>query len=167
MRHGFERPPDPIPDSLLTETIECDVAVVGAGISGTPAAIRAAELGARVHVLEKGPTHGKHRTGGFAAFGTKAQKAAGIELSEELRERIVIDLWCSSMAFQGRLPLSSLWMRYSAEVADWLSDILASKGIQVRAVDTAGITGPGLRTSLVRPNQFWNEYCLLHRMGRT
>jgi len=165
--HGFEVLPDPIPESLISETLDCDVIVVGAGISGTPAAIRAAELGARVRVLEKGPTYGKHRTGGFAAFGTKAQKAAGIELPEELRERIVLDLWCSTMAFQGRLPLMSLWMKHSAEVADWLTDILAAKGVEVRSVDTAGITGPGLKTSLVRPNQFWNEYCLLHRMGRT
>ncbi len=33
------------------------------------------------------------------------------------------------MAFQGRLPLTALWMRHSAEVADWLTDILAAKEI--------------------------------------
>jgi fumarate reductase flavoprotein subunit len=164
---AFDTAPDPIPDSSLKETIECDIAIVGAGISGTPAAMKAAEMGARVRVLEKGPTFGIHRTGGFAAFGTKAQEAAGIELPQELRERIVLDLWGSTMAFQGRLPLSALWMRHSAEVADWLTDILAAKGVEIRAVDTGGITGAGLRTSLVRPNQFWNEYCLLHRMGKT
>ena len=71
------------------------------------------------------------------------------------------------MAFQGRLPLSALWLRHSAEVADWLTDILAAKGVEIRSVDTGGITGAGLERSLVRPNQFWNEYCLLHRMGKT
>lgn len=167
MSRSFATPPAPIPPAAIAETLGCDVVVVGAGISGTPAAIRAAELGAAVRVLEKGPTHGKHRTGGFAAFGTKAQEAVGIKLPEELRKRIVIETWGSTMAFQGRLPLISLWMRHSAEVADWLTEILAAKGIEVRAVSSPGITGPGLQTSLVRPNQFWNEYRLLHRMGKT
>ena len=167
MIRSFATAPDPIPGSSIKETIDCDVAIVGAGISGTPAAMKAAEMGARVRVIEKGPRYGTHRTGGFAAFGTKAQKAAGIELSQELRERIVLDLWGSTMAFQGRLPLSALWVRHSAEVADWLTDILGAKGIEIRSVDTGGITGAGLERSLVRPNQFWNEYCLLHRMGKT
>ena len=83
---AFEVPPDPIPHSSIKETTECDVVVVGAGISGTPAAMKAAEMGATVCVLEKGPTYGPHRTGGFAAFGTRAQTAAGIELSQELKE---------------------------------------------------------------------------------
>src|SRR3990172_12909867 len=81
---AFEIAPDPIPDSSIKETIDCDVAIVGAGISGTPAAMKAAEMGAKVRVLEKAPTFGPHRTGGFAAFGTEAQKAAGIDLSQEL-----------------------------------------------------------------------------------
>ncbi len=165
--YSFTIPPDPVSDSAIAQRVDCDVVVVGAGISGTPAAMKTAEMGARVRVLEKGPTFGTHRTGGFAAFGTKAQKAAGIELPRDLRERIVLDLWGSTMAFQGRLPLTSLWMRYSAEVADWLSDVLAARGVEVRSVDTGGITGAGLERSLVRPNQFWNEYCLLHRMGVT
>lgn len=164
---SFEIAPDPIPESAIAETLACDVVVVGAGISGTPATMKAAEMGCTVRVLEKGPTFGTHRTGGFAAFGTKAQKAVGVELPQELRERIVLDTWGSTMAFQGRLPLTSLWMRHSAEVADWLTDILAAKGVEVRSVDTGGITGAGLERSLVRPNQFWNEYCLLHRMGKT
>ena len=148
---SFEIAPAPIPDSAIAETVACDVVIVGAGISGTPAAMKAAEMGASVRVLEKGPTFGTHRTGGFAAFGTKAQKAVGVELPQELRERIVLDTWGSTMAFQGRLPLTSLWMRHSAEVADWLTDVLAAKGVEVRSVDTGGITGAGLERSLVRP----------------
>jgi fumarate reductase flavoprotein subunit len=164
---SFEIPPDPVPDSAVSAVIDCDIVIVGAGISGTPAAMKAAEMGAEVRVLEKGPTFGTHRTGGFAAFGTKAQRTAGVELPQELRERIVLDVWSSTMAVQGRLPLTALWMRHSAEVADWLTDVLAAKGVEVRSVDTGGITGAGLERSLVRPNQFWNEYCLLHRMGKT
>ncbi|MCL5736580.1 MAG: FAD-dependent oxidoreductase [Actinobacteria bacterium] len=165
---AFEVAPEPIPDSSIKETIDCDVAIVGAGISGTPAAMKAAEMGAKVRVLEKGPTYGLHRTGGFAAFGTKAQKAAGIELSQELAEEILANLWGSTMAFQGRLPLSALWVRHSAEAADWIAGILAAKGVTVRAMTAGGITGAGgLQASVVNPNRFWDQYYLIHRMGKT
>jgi fumarate reductase flavoprotein subunit len=168
---AFETAPGPIPDFLIRETIDCDVVIVGAGISGTPAAMKAAEMGATVQVLEKGPTFGMHRTGGFAAFGTRAQKIAGIELSEELTETILVDLWGATMAFQGRLPLTTLWVRRSAEVADWLTDIFAAKGAEVRAVNVGGITGAGgdggSQTAVVKPNRFWDEYSLNHRVGET
>jgi succinate dehydrogenase/fumarate reductase flavoprotein subunit len=165
---AFEIAPEPIPESFITETVDCDVAIVGAGISGTPAAMKAAEMGATVCVLEKSPTFGPHRTGGFAAFGTKAQKAAGIELSQELTEKILVDLWGSTMAFQGRLPLTTLWVRHSGEVADWLTEIFEAKGAEVRAVNVGSITGAGdAQTSLVTPNRFWDVYCLNHRVGVT
>ncbi|MBZ0310299.1 MAG: FAD-binding protein, partial [Anaerolineae bacterium] len=53
---SWETPPAPIPDSEIVETIDADVVVVGAGFSGTTAACRAAENGAKVVVIEKGAT---------------------------------------------------------------------------------------------------------------
>ncbi len=40
-------PPSPSRIPSIAETIECDVVIVGAGISGTPAAMKAAEMGAQ------------------------------------------------------------------------------------------------------------------------
>ncbi|PPF24717.1 NAD(P)/FAD-dependent oxidoreductase [Rathayibacter tritici] len=48
---GHPEPEVPVPDSI-PEQAEYDVAVIGAGPAGTAAALRAAELGARVVVLE-------------------------------------------------------------------------------------------------------------------
>lgn len=71
----------------LEITIEPDVIVVGAGMAGLSASVRAAELGANVLVLEQ-----NYRVGGSAntaggsisGAGYKIQKAAGIEDSPEL-----------------------------------------------------------------------------------
>lgn len=71
----------------LEITIDPDVIVVGAGMAGLSASVRAAELGANVLVLEQ-----NYRVGGSAntaggsisGAGYKIQKAAGIEDSPEL-----------------------------------------------------------------------------------
>jgi len=70
----------------LAITLEPDVIVVGAGMAGLVASVRAAELGANVLVLEQ-----NYRVGGSAntaggsisGAGYEAQKAAGIEDSPE------------------------------------------------------------------------------------
>ena len=51
---SFLKPPPPIPDSEITETVTADVIVVGGGMSGLCAAMSAAEEGAKVILLEKG-----------------------------------------------------------------------------------------------------------------
>jgi fumarate reductase flavoprotein subunit len=49
----YKAKPDPIPDDQIAETLEADVVVVGAGTSGTLAAVMATESGAKVIVLQK------------------------------------------------------------------------------------------------------------------
>jgi fumarate reductase flavoprotein subunit len=63
-----------------------DVVVAGAGLAGHVAALTAAEAGAKVLLLEKGPEFGGSsvRAGGGLAFaGTDVQRAAGIDDSAE------------------------------------------------------------------------------------
>ena len=48
---SFLKKPEPIRD--VAEAIEFDLVVVGAGSSGVPAALAAAEAGARVAVVQK------------------------------------------------------------------------------------------------------------------
>ena len=65
----------------ISETIDVDVVVVGAGISGFAAAVESAELGAKVLLLEKLSTLGGdgNYTFGPSGFDTRYSKAAGIE----------------------------------------------------------------------------------------
>ena len=66
--------PDPITD--ISETIDADVVVVGAGISGVCAALAAVQGGAKTVCIQKGPavlTHG----GNFGAMNSRFQKEIG------------------------------------------------------------------------------------------
>jgi succinate dehydrogenase/fumarate reductase flavoprotein subunit len=98
-----------------------DVVVVGAGTSGIPTAIEAADAGARVLLVEKDSRIGGtlHTTGGhIAAAGTKRQKAHGIEDSpaawmDDIR-RITRD--------QFREDLMSQVVENATEFVDWLDE---------------------------------------------
>ena len=50
---SFLLAPEPISDDQISETMEYDVVVIGAGTSGVPAAMAARKEGARVAVLQK------------------------------------------------------------------------------------------------------------------
>ena len=68
--------------SAGARTLETDVVVVGGGAAGLPAAIEAAETGAKVILLEKMPFLGGSavRSGGIVfGAGTSVQKKAGIK----------------------------------------------------------------------------------------
>lgn len=66
----------------IAETVDVDVVVVGAGISGFAAAVESAELGGKVLLLEKLATLGGDGsyTFGPSGFNTRYSKALGIEL---------------------------------------------------------------------------------------
>ena len=70
----WRTPPDPITD--IAETIDADIVVVGAGVSGCNAAYTAAESGAHVVVLQKEATCIANGMG-VGAYGTTMQKERG------------------------------------------------------------------------------------------
>jgi fumarate reductase flavoprotein subunit len=55
-RWSWSTPPAPIAESEITETYDCDICIVGAGVSGNPAALYAIKHGQKVVVLQKEPT---------------------------------------------------------------------------------------------------------------
>jgi succinate dehydrogenase/fumarate reductase flavoprotein subunit len=166
-RWSWETEPDPIPADQIKETVECDVVVVGAGISGLPAAMKAAELGADVHVVEKRATYGTHRSG-FAAFNTKAQAELGVSFSQEDRDRMLLDVYQTSGRHQVRLPLWSRFMDESGEMADWLYDIMDAKGVKMNAGgigfsgDTSIVAGDPLSVT-----NYFTSYDLSHSFSKT
>jgi fumarate reductase flavoprotein subunit len=99
-----------------------DVLVVGAGTAGLPAAISAAQRGARVVLIEA-----QRRVGGqlwrssatISAAGTRMQKAKGIDDSPELH---IED--CNHIGRgKANQALLALVMRESARAVDWLESI--------------------------------------------
>ena len=130
-RWSWDTVPEPIPDDEIIETIDAEIVVVGAGISGLPAAMYAAEHGTNVHVIEKQLTYGTHRSG-FAAVNARVQKEVGIELDRNDRTEALNSIYQISGRYQVN---QELWARYfdeSGEMADWLTDIAESKGAHIR-----------------------------------
>lgn len=127
------------------------VVVVGAGAAGCVAALRAAELGAQVTVLEK-EEHGAtiERGGGWIfAAGTRWQAAAGIADSPE---QFAADVQAKNGGTADPEVLLAL-TRASAEVAHWLADTV---GVPLVLESEAG-----------RPDDpHLTHRCLVDREGR-
>lgn len=126
-----------------------DAVILGAGTAGLVAAIRAADLGAKVVVLEKmdrpdGNTI--YAMGTIFAWGTKHQKAANVEDNAD-------DFFDDMMKVSSQRADRDLTRTYTnriAEAVDWLQDdigIKFGKPSENRArfhrIDGEGITGGG------------------------
>ncbi len=112
--------PDLAAPSVVAETLDVDVVVVGAGISGLAATVQAAELGLSVLCLEKGKVAGGNGSGteGVFAIGSKMQLNQGIEISPA--EIISAELEESQWRGDG-----SMWLdmcENSAGNIDWLEE---------------------------------------------
>jgi uncharacterized protein len=118
-------------------SVDTDVIVVGAGISGLATALDLGRSGVRVTVVDMSSVFGGHAVmsqGSVSMVGTPAQSAAGIQDSPELAFRD-FHTW-------GEDP-NSEWVRYyvdhsRTEIYDWLTElgvqfsgVLASQGNSV------------------------------------
>ena len=86
-----------------SETMECDVAVVGAGISGLAACVQAAQDGASVIVVEAAEKAGGNGQGveGSFAYGSPLQKAQQINF--EFSTLIAMEMAATQYRVDGRL----------------------------------------------------------------
>ena len=120
--------------ALARETV--DLIVVGGGTAGIPAAIFAAERGARVVIIEKAPVLGGtlYLSGGLmAAAGTEFQQAEGIEDSADAHYD---DIMRISNATSDPL-LARLWADHGARAVNWL----ANNGFTIRDDHPVTTTG--------------------------
>ncbi|NPV07261.1 MAG: FAD-dependent oxidoreductase [Anaerolineae bacterium] len=169
-QYEWETPPEPIPDADITETVDADVVVVGAGCAGVLAALAAAEGGADVVVLEK-TDRAQGRGGDNTAIDSRIQRELGIELD---KDEIVYKLWHWG---QGRInmDLLYLWADSSGMVMDRIEEVMAENDLEVylvvpdRTDDEAAVID-----SWPRPESLhgWNyrtetivEYPTCHRIG--
>ncbi|MBS5478131.1 MAG: FAD-binding protein [Coriobacteriia bacterium] len=143
----WEVPPAAITDDQIAETYDYDIVICGAGISSGPAALYAAQQGAKVVVLEKaGKVMNKrlHTMG----FNARCQKEAGIEFD---RTETLRDFWNITNAFQGRLSLYARFFDNSGPFIDWLEEQMATIGCTLLpGMPSFAAGGGGV--------QFWNEY---------
>lgn len=113
----------------IAETKDCDIVVVGAGMSGLAAAVSASETGKRVIVVEANSNTGGngHGTEGIFACGSSLQKELGIDFTFE-------DVISAEFNFFNYLIDALAWkdlVEASASNVDWL----AGNGVQFDGVD--------------------------------
>ncbi|MGI6209674.1 MAG: FAD-dependent oxidoreductase, partial [Anaerolineae bacterium] len=168
--YSWETPPDPIPAEDITETVDADVVVVGAGVAGVLAALGAVEAGASVVVVER-TDKAQGRGGDNTAIDSRIQRELGIEFD---KHEIVRKLWHWG---QGRInmDLLYLWADNCGMVMDRIEEIMNENGLQVylvvpdRTDDNAAVID-----SWPRPESLhgWDyrtetiiEYPTCHRIG--
>ena len=112
--------PEPITD--ISETIDCDLVVVGAGNAGLMGAMTAQEKGFNVIVLEKG---------GDVAMAREAVGAIGSRHSvgHEIDHAKLMNHAKKVQSGDVNMALYKTWMDKSGEFMDWLEDLEAPKGM--------------------------------------
>ncbi|WP_232216505.1 MULTISPECIES: FAD-dependent oxidoreductase [Brenneria] len=112
------------------EETRVDVVVVGGGVSGTAAALAAAEKGAKVLVIEKMPVLGGagRMASGFTAVESSLQKAKGMKYTAaELTQRLL-----EYNQYLSNGPLTKRIVDKSASTVDWM----IKHGVELEIVAT-------------------------------
>ena len=124
---NFEIPPEPIDESKITNTVECEILVIGAGVGGLVTAASAVEEGADVVVIasSSGPVS---RGGSNAAFNTRLTHELGLDFTREEIEPIFQSIFASNSF---RLDQEKWWLVFdeSGTAMNWLMDKVAPYGI--------------------------------------
>lgn len=117
---SFLAKPEPIED--IAQTLDYDVVVVGAGASGVPAAISAAQAGATVALLQKGST-----------ASSQGNTATGILLdqSDPAGVEAVVSKLLADHQYRGKREQVELWAKNSGEAITWIKELAEAQGAQV------------------------------------
>ena len=128
LKWSFEVAPDPVDESLIEETVDCEILVIGAGMGGLVTAMSAVEEGADVVLIAEssGPVS---RGGSNAAFNTRLTEKMGMNYTREEIEPIFQSIFAANSF---RLDQEKWWLIYekSGEAMNWLMDRMEQHGIQ-------------------------------------
>ena len=122
---SIDTPPEPIGEDQIVEVIDCDIVVVGAGVSGMAAIMYAASQGADVHVLEKSGHEGVHR---LCVGGVNPQFVKAITDDVIDEKQFTWELYTCMGGFQTKMPLISRYAKDSGKWIDWLQDAISEYG---------------------------------------
>lgn len=114
----------------VSETIDAEVVIVGAGVAGLAAGLAAIENGVKPVILEKGDTS---RSGGgvHGAVNTKLQAQSGITFSQaDIDKLIKAEMKNSGM--NADEVLLRVWANESGAVLDKIIELTAADGVESR-----------------------------------
>jgi succinate dehydrogenase/fumarate reductase flavoprotein subunit len=137
-KYSFEIPPEPILESGISDIIETEVVVIGAGTAGLVCANSAVENGAKV-ILIAASSHPISRGGSNHAINSKLTRELGISYDVGKNFKQEMDRG------GGRIDQGKwyLFARKSGEAMDWLIDKMVAAGytpvIEMGEVDPDGL----------------------------
>jgi len=127
---SFQIPPEPPKPEQIKKVLDCEAAVVGAGLGGLSAACRLRELGVDVLMIEKSGSY-SGRGGHFGVPKSSLMEKCGIhnDLAEIARQWIVIS--------GNNIDEKLLWvyLNRSCEAMDWFLPKAVESGIQPNLVN--------------------------------
>ncbi len=130
-----------VDESALTETIDCDILVVGLGTAGHFAAMSAVESGAKVVAIEKGDVGGfgiRYQLGGI---NTQLQKTAPNEdgtVGIEIDRNAITEDFSRYSNYYNRADLIHLWYDHSAKALDLYIDLEREAGLNPHLINYSG-----------------------------
>lgn len=116
--------PAPIDESQIVDTVTSDILVIGAGEAGLSCALKAAELGASVTVIEKSSQY-NIRGWFFGAPNTKWTKELGIVIDEE----DLIRDWIKNCGGRVNERVVRAFVEKSGPAIDWIGDKAVAGGL--------------------------------------
>lgn len=122
--HDWETAPKPITD--IAKTVDTDILVIGAGLSGCACACAAAEKGGKVTVVEK-TSSWNGRGGGFGAIHSRYMEELGIKVDKVNAKQH----WIAQCASRANEDLISKFFNNSEEASNWLLDKAEAAGCSV------------------------------------
>ncbi|MBQ9663316.1 MAG: FAD-dependent oxidoreductase [Oscillospiraceae bacterium] len=125
-QHSWEVKPEPIPESEIVETVDTEILVIGGGYAGCATAARAAELGAKVILVEKSDTLHGNGVGGTGAVASKALDAFDLKLDKVDSQK----RWVKTCGGRCRESLVAKFHNTSEEAMNWMIDIAEASGAQ-------------------------------------
>ena len=107
-----------ITDADCTETLDCDVLVIGLGLAGVAAARSAAEEGARVIGVEKGDGP-QCRSGEYAILNGSVQKRWGRDIYDDEKIAKLIRYHMEESSYKVKEAIIRKWAYNIGDVFDW------------------------------------------------
>ena len=127
----------------IAETLECDVLVIGGGVSGLMAAAKAATDGAQVVCVEKMDS-GRNQWESVGGYNSFSQKEQGIEVNPAEYVNAIVT------AGDYRVRQENVWsfINNSGAAIDFMQDVLdrSTSGIKIRATHEEGDAVKGEHT---------------------
>jgi succinate dehydrogenase/fumarate reductase flavoprotein subunit len=119
--------PAPIAEADIVRTVDTEIVICGGGMAGTATAARAAELGAKVIVLEKDSVlHGNGIGGTGAAWSKFLEDTYAPDYYIDKPTNVA--RWVKTSAGRCRESFVAKWFRESERSMDWLIDMSLADG---------------------------------------